>query len=125
MKHGIEKVITYHDPCYLGRYNDVYTTPRSLLNNIPSAKIKEMERNRQKSFCCGGGGGHMWMEEHIGRRISDIRIEDALKTNADILATACPYCIQLLGDRIRVRALESIEVMDIAELAELSCRHQV
>ncbi len=122
MKNGIEKSITYHDPCYLGRYNDVYQTPRWLLNTIPDVRIIEMDRNHQKSFCCGGGGGHMWMEEHSGRRISDIRIEDALKTKADILTTACPYCIQLLGDRIRVRDLESIEVMDIAELAELGCR---
>jgi Fe-S oxidoreductase len=122
MENGIEKLVTYHDPCYLGRYNDIYKAPRSLLHSIPGIRIMEMDRNHQSSFCCGGGGGHMWMEEHSGRRISDIRIEDAIKTNADILTTACPYCIQLLGDRIRVRDLESIEIMDIAELAELSCR---
>lgn len=122
MQNGIEKLVTYHDPCYLGRYNSIYKSPRRLLNSIPGVQVMEMDRNHQYSFCCGGGGGHMWMEEHTGRRISDIRIEDAIQTKADILATACPYCIQLLGDRIRVRDLESIEIMDIAELAELSCR---
>ena len=114
---SIGGVITYHDPCYLGRYNDIYQPPRYILNNIADAKLMEMKDNRRRSFCCGGGGGRMWLEESIGRRISEMRIEQAAKTKAQIVATACPFCLQMLDDAIKAKASEDLlKVMDVAEL---------
>jgi len=110
-------VVTYHDSCYLGRYNNIYQPPRQLLNNMPDVKVVEMEQNRRNSFCCGGGGGRMWLEERIGRRISEMRIEQVLETKAQIVATACPFCLQMFDDAIKAEAVEeSLKVMDIAEL---------
>jgi Fe-S oxidoreductase/nitrate reductase gamma subunit len=120
-RQEINKTVTYHDSCYLGRYNGIYELPRRVLRTVPSLRLAEMKLRRRRSFCCGGGGGHMWMEERIGRRISDIRIDHVTETGADIVATACPYCIQLFGDRIRVRGLEgSLEAVDVIELVERS-----
>ena len=114
---GSRGVITYHDSCYLGRYNDIYEPPRQILNNMPDIEVVEMERNRERSFCCGAGGGNMWMEEHIGRRISEMRIEQVMETEAQVVATACPFCLQMLDDAIRAKAAEeSLKVMDVAEL---------
>jgi len=116
---GLEQTITYHDACYLGRHNDIYDSPREVVKGIPQVKMVEMERSRRRSFCCGGGGGHFWMEEREGVRISEMRTEQALKTNANILATACPYCLQMFEDAIKAKeAAESLKAMDIAELVE-------
>ena len=116
---GIEEAVTYHDSCYLGRYNDIYQAPRQILTNLPGAKIVELKRNRERSFCCGGGGGHMWLEETIGRRISELRIEQVMEVKAQVVATACPYCLQMFDDAIRAKAAEeSLKVMDLAELVE-------
>ena len=116
---GLEQTITYHDACYLGRHNDIYDSPREVVKGIPQVKMVEMERNRRRSFCCGGGGGHFWMEEREGVRISEMRTEQALKTNANILATACPYCLQMFEDAIKAKeASESLKAMDIAELVD-------
>jgi len=110
-------VVTYHDSCYLGRYNNIYQPPRQLLNNMPDVTVVEMEQNRRSSFCCGGGGGRMWLEERIGRRISEMRIEQVLETRSQIVATACPFCLQMFDDAIKAKAVEeSLKVMDIAEL---------
>ncbi|GAI58471.1 unnamed protein product [marine sediment metagenome] len=110
-------VITYHDPCYLGRYNDIYRPPRQILKRLPDVKLVEMADNRKRSFCCGGGGGHMWLEENIGKRISEMRIEQAVKTKARIVATACPFCLQMFDDAIKAKGFEdSLKAMDIAEL---------
>ncbi|UCD54158.1 MAG: (Fe-S)-binding protein, partial [Dehalococcoidia bacterium] len=115
--NGNERVVTYHDPCYLGRYNGIYEPPRQILNNIPGTTVVDMEQNRQKGFCCGGGGGRMWLEERIGRRISEMRIDRAIETKSEILATACPYCLQMFDDAVKTKAVEeSLKVMDIAEL---------
>jgi Fe-S oxidoreductase/nitrate reductase gamma subunit len=109
--------ITYHDPCYLGRHNDIYDPPREVLAAITKGALVEMERNHWNSFCCGGGGGRFWVEEKQGKRISDVRIEDVIKTNAEIVATACPYCMQMLEDSIKSKdAEESLKDLDIAEL---------
>ena len=120
---GNEKVITYHDPCYLGRYNGIYEPPRQILNNMPGVTVVEMVQNRKRSFCCGGGGGRMWLEERIGRRISELRIEQAIETKAQIVVTACPFCLQMFDDAIKAKAVEeSLKVMDIAELASFALK---
>jgi len=117
LKNSNNPAITYHDPCYLGRYNGVFKQPRSILKKLPGAKLLEMERNGKSSFCCGGGGGRMWQEENIGRRISEMRIEQALGTKAATLAAACPFCLQMFEDAIKAKECQaSIRVMDIAEL---------
>jgi Fe-S oxidoreductase/nitrate reductase gamma subunit len=113
--------VTYHDSCYLGRYNQIYETPRNILTSIPGVRLKEMERSRYRSFCCGGGGGRMWMEEHIGKRINETRIEQALELKPDVIATACPYCLTMLGDGLKAKEMEeSVKVLDIVELLEKS-----
>ncbi len=113
--------VTYHDSCYLGRYNQIYEPPRRLLASIPGIELKEMERSRFRSFCCGGGGGRMWMEEHIGKRINEARIEQALELDPDVVATACPYCLTMLADGLKAKGREErVRVLDIAELLEKS-----
>jgi Fe-S oxidoreductase/nitrate reductase gamma subunit len=109
--------ITYHDSCYLGRYNDNFEPPRRILEAIPGLIFMEMERNREKAFCCGGGGCHMWMEERAGKRINEDRVEQALKTGAEILATVCPLCMISLDSAVKVLNVDQrIQVMDILEL---------
>ena len=112
-------ILTYHDPCYLGRYNQIYSAPRDVLQAIPRTSLREMEHSRNQSFCCGGGGGHMWIEESIGRKINEIRIEDAIKTGADTVVASCPYCLQMLEEGIeRKEAKESLKAKDLSELVE-------
>jgi len=115
----LDKVITYHDSCYLGRANEVYEEPRQVLRAIPGLKLVEMERNHIRSFCCGAGGGRMWMEEKLGTRINQERTDQALKTNAQLVGTACPYCLTMLGDGIKEKGLEEkLTAVDLAELVE-------
>jgi Fe-S oxidoreductase len=117
LKNGIVQKITYHDACYLGRHNDVYNEPRQVVAALPGVQFKEMERHRSRSFCCGAGGGHMWMEETVGTRISEMRTDHALATKASIIATACPFCLQMFEDAIKAKeASDSLKAMDIAEL---------
>jgi Fe-S oxidoreductase len=113
----LNEVVTYHDACYLGRYNDIYQPPRQLIKAIPGIRFKEMERNQRRSFCCGAGGGHMWLEEQEGRRINEMRTEQVLETGAQKVVTACPFCLQMFDDGIKTKeAEEKLKVMDIAEL---------
>jgi Fe-S oxidoreductase/nitrate reductase gamma subunit len=110
--------VTYHDPCYLGRYNNIFDTPRQIFNYLPDIKLVEMSRSRERSFCCGAGGGHLWLEEQkVGERINVMRTDQARETGAQVVATACPYCLQMFQDGLKTRALEEThKVMDIAEI---------
>jgi Fe-S oxidoreductase/nitrate reductase gamma subunit len=115
------KVISYHDSCYLGRYNEIFEEPRQILKAIPGSKLVEMERSGEKSFCCGAGGGRMWMEEHVGRRINEMRTEQALERGPDVVGTACPYCLTMLEDGLKSKEMEEkVSVYDIAELVDLA-----
>jgi Fe-S oxidoreductase len=117
LARSLDKKITYHDSCYLARYNDIYQEPRQILHAVTGASPAEMEHRMSKSFCCGGGGGRMWMEEQIGTRMNQIRTEEAIKTNAEVLASACPFCIQMFEDAIKaVEAEGTLKAMDVAEI---------
>ncbi len=110
--------VTYHDACYLGRYNDIFDYPRQILSDLPDITLVEMNRNKDRSFCCGAGGGHLWLEEQKkGERINVMRTEQAMETRAKIIATACPYCLQMFEDGIKAKAAEeTLKTRDIAEL---------
>lgn len=116
----INKVVTYHDPCYLGRHNNIYDAPRKILEAIPGLSLVEMERTRENSFCCGGGGGRIWIEEAPAEeRPSVNRAREAASVNPDILATACPLCLINFVDAVKVIGKEEkIQVKDIAELVK-------
>jgi Fe-S oxidoreductase len=117
----IDEKITYHDPCFLGRHNKIYTAPREIMDQVPGVKAQEMHRCKEKGFCCGAGGARMWMEERIGKRINTERIDEALGTDPDTISTGCPYCMVMLGDAVNAKkssgeAKESLEVVDVAQL---------
>jgi len=122
---GARGVVTYHDACYLGRYNNIFEPPRQILHNLPDITLVEMERNRERGFCCGGGGGCMWLENRTGRRINEVRTEQAMDTKAQVVATACPFCLQMFEDGIKTKGVEeSLKVMDIAELVAESALYR-
>jgi len=111
------KRAAYHDSCYLGRYNDIYEAPREILKAFSGIKSVELPRCRANSFCCGGGGGHMWMEEDPTKRVSERRVEEIIKANVDCVATACPYCLTMFEDALKAKEVEeSIKAIDLSEL---------
>ncbi len=117
LKKEYGKKITYHDPCYLGRHNGIYDEPREVLKTVPGLELSEMPDCREDSLCCGGGGGRVWMETQKGERFSDLRVDQAMDVGAEVLVTACPYCITMLEDsRITMEAEEKIEIKDITEI---------
>jgi Fe-S oxidoreductase len=123
----VEEKITYHDPCFLGRHNKVFTAPREIMEKVPGVRAQEMHRCKERGFCCGAGGARMWMEERIGKRINTERIDEALGTDPDTISTGCPYCMVMLGDAISAKkssgeAKESLEVVDVAQLLVRSVR---
>ncbi len=120
-KYEVKETITYHDSCYLGRYNEVYDQPRDILRAIPGVTLIEMERNRESGMCCGAGGGLMWMEEDTGSRINVARTEQALAIQPSVISSGCPYCLTMLSDGTKAKEVEEeVGTFDIAELLEKS-----
>ena len=114
-----EKKVTYHDPCYLGRHNGIYDEPREVLKRITGLELVEMIDSRVNSLCCGGGGGRIWMDTPKGERFSDLRMEQAIDVEAEVLATSCPYCITNFEDsRLTLKDPEAIEIKDITEIIQ-------
>lgn len=121
----VAKVVAYHDPCYLGKQNGVYDEPRAILQSIPGLQFVEFDRSRERSVCCEGGGGRMWVEAASltgassgdGERLAETRVKDALELGAEVIATACPFCMLTLEDAVKTTGAEgSIEILDIIEL---------
>lgn len=120
LTNELNSTLTYHDPCYLSRYNGVYQEPRTIMENIPKARYKEMERSKTTTFCCGGGGGHMWIEEQHGTtKINHVRMDEVIKTGVDTVVTSCPYCLQMLEEGIEQKGVkESLKAKDLIEVVE-------
>jgi len=109
--------ITYHDACNLGRYNDIYDEPRRVLASVTRGELVEMKLSRSKVFCCGGGGGRAWLEEREGRRVNQLRVEQAMEVKPDILASACPFCLTMFEDGVKAKEVgDKIKTLDIAEV---------
>jgi len=113
----VQKKITYHDPCYLGRHNGIFEEPREVLKKVSGLELIEMPDSRIDSLCCGGGGGRVWMETQKGERFGDLRIDQAIEVGAELLVTSCPYCITMFEDsRVTMGVDEKIEIKDITEI---------
>jgi Fe-S oxidoreductase len=111
----VNELLAYHDPCYLGRHNDVYDEPREVFDRIPGLRTTELPRHRERGFCCGAGGSRMWLEERIGKRVNMERTEEALATGAGTLGVACPYCLIMLDDGAKAKN-DAIKVLDLAQV---------
>lgn len=115
----VERTVTYHDPCYLGKQNGIFDEPRAVLKALPGLKLVEMDRSREKSLCCEGGGGRIWIEDPVPEtKLAAWRIQEAIEVGAEVIATACPFCMQMFEDAVRTAGLEDkLKILDIAELA--------
>ncbi|MGH3743612.1 MAG: (Fe-S)-binding protein, partial [Mycobacteriales bacterium] len=117
----VEGLVTYHDPCYLGRHNKVYSPPREVLSSVMGLRQQEMHRCKERGFCCGAGGARMWMEEKIGKRVNVERVDEALELDPDMVSTACPFCLVMLSDAVTAKkqdgsAREDVEVLDVTQI---------
>ena len=122
----VEATVAYHDSCYLGRHNKVYEPPREIAKAIPGVRLVEMERCRDQSFCCGAGGGHMWVEESRGRRVNHVRTDQFLETDAQIVGVSCPFCLQMMEEGIQSRGLQGEKkARDLLELLDESLAESV
>lgn len=120
-KNPVNEVISFHDSCYLGRYNEIYDAPREILKSIPGVQLVEAERNRENAMCCGAGGGRMWMEENAGTRINVARTEQLLATNPTMIGSGCPYCLTMISDGTKAKEVdEQVQTLDIVEILEKS-----
>ena len=116
------KKVTYHDPCYLGRHNNVFDEPREVLGSVPGLEFVEMSESRKDSLCCGGGGGRIWMETPKEERFADLRLQQALDVGAEVLVTSCPYCIVNFEDSsLSLEDGEALQIKDITEIIQHSC----
>ena len=121
---AMQHKMTYHDSCYLGRYNNVYEEPREMLLQVPGLEVIEMDRNKSRGFCCGAGGGQMFLEETEGKRVNIERTEEALATGADVIATACPFCMTMMTDGVKNKGAEGVVVRDVVEILMDSIREE-
>lgn len=120
-RYPVNETITFHDSCYLGRYNEVYEAPRFILTSIPGVSLVEMKRNRQDGMCCGAGGGLMWMEEKEGKRVNIARTEQALAVRPSVISSGCPFCLTMLSDGTKAKEIEeTVATYDVAEILEKS-----
>ncbi len=120
-KYEVNETVTFHDSCYLGRYNEVYDPPREILKSIPGVILVEMERNRETGMCCGAGGGLMWMEEDSGTRVNVARTEQALAVNPSVISSGCPYCLTMISDGTKAKEVEeNVQTLDVVEILEKS-----
>jgi Fe-S oxidoreductase len=110
--------ITYHDSCYAQRWRGEYEGPRDLLGAVPGVELREMSLNKKQSYCCGAGGGRMWMEEHAGKRVNIERTDQALATGADAVAVGCPFCLTMFDDGLKNRNREDVPLLDLAEIID-------
>ena len=115
-KNPLDIKITYHDPCLLARSNPLSDAPRHLLSLVLDSELMEMPRSRESTLCCGGGGGRMWLETEAGHRLSDLRVSEAVETGAEVLVTACPYCLSTLEDSVKSSPSNKLRILDIAEI---------
>jgi Fe-S oxidoreductase len=115
----VTTTVAYHDPCYLGRHNGIYRDPRRALEAVPGVETVEMPRHGERGLCCGAGGARMWMEERIGKRINQERMDEAASTGADTVAVACPYCLVMLDDGAKARG-DDRRVLDLAQVVARS-----
>ena len=116
-KHPVKTTVVYHDSCYLGRYNDIYDSPRELLASIPGVTVVEAEASRDRGLCCGAGGGQMFKEEEAGaERVSVARTRQLLDTGADTIGTACPFCKRMVTDALNAAEQTDVDQLDIAEI---------
>ena len=116
-QYEVNERITYHDSCYLGRYNEVYEEPRNVLRAIPGVELVEQARSRENSMCCGAGGGMMWMEETAGTRVNVARTEQLLSVKPTVISSACPYCLTMVEDGTKLKEVEEqVKARDIAEI---------
>jgi len=116
LRPGAAGRVAYHDPCYLGRHNGIIKEPREVLSRLGAGAPAELENNREHSFCCGAGGGMMWTEETLGRRINHLRTEEIIRSGAAEAATSCPFCLSMLKDGLKDKERPDIQVRDIAQL---------
>ena len=113
---SLNKTVTYHDPCYLGRQNGIYEIPRKILDRVPGITIVESEKSKDRSFCCGAGGGHFWMQSS-GQRVNDVRTDQLLEKSPEMITTGCPYCLIMLEDGIESKEMkEQVFVKDIVDI---------
>ena len=114
----MEKKVIYHDPCYLARANNIYRAPREILKSIPGIKLLETDHSKKQGFCCGAGGGHMWMREIPGKKINEVRLKELTQDEPDIITTSCPYCLIMLEDGIKSLGIETVKCLDIIEMIQ-------
>lgn len=114
----VHRKAVYHDPCYLARANDIHQDPRDILESIPGMELSEPEYSRKDTFCCGAGGGHMWMREAPGGKLNEVRVEELLKKSPEMIITSCPYCMVMLDDALRSLGAEEVRCLDLIELIQ-------